>query len=84
MEQFVKDNNLSTFAELREFKASYVEKHDTAWQELTDTKERISYLQTLLRIYDEDYAPYIKFNKEYWAQDGYWRNDSIRKCIPES
>jgi len=41
--------------------------------------ERISYLRNLLRIYDEDYSPYIKFNKEYWAQDGYWAKRQYKK-----
>lgn len=80
MENFIAENHLSTFAELKEFKEGYVAKHDASWQELTDMNERISYLRNLLRIYDEDYSPYIKFNKEYWAQDGYWAKRQYKKA----
>ena len=71
MENFVKQNGLSTFEELREFKAGLVPKFDNESAEITKTSERISYLKTLIRIYEENYEPYIKFNKERWAQPNY-------------
>ena len=80
MENFVKENNLSTFTELREFKSELEPKYVKESNELSKTSERVSYLKDLVRFYDEKYQPYIKFNKELWANENYFARKKYEKA----
>lgn len=67
MENFITDRNITTFAELKEYKSGEEKKFENASATMDELSERISYLKRLLSIYNEHYEPLIKFNKEYWA-----------------
>ena len=80
MENFVKENNLSTFAELREFKVGLEPKYVKESNELSNISERVSYLKDLVNFYEEKYQPYIKFNKELWASENYFARKKYEKA----
>ena len=82
MEQFVSDIGVTTFEELRAFKAEQEVKYKEIIGERTEMRDRMSYLEDLLRAY-EKYEPYIKFHKEQWELKGFARKQYERKHMGE-
>lgn len=82
LETFVKTEGISTFDELKEFKA----KREKECEELTtkrhNTSDRMEYLKRLLDEYGK-YEPYIKFNKEQYSLKRWARKKYEREHIAE-
>ena len=72
MERFVREEGLTSFDDLKAYKAE----HEKIWDEMTAgrnrAQERISYLEGLLEAYSK-YEPYIKYHKEQHSLKGWAR-----------
>lgn len=47
---------------------------------MSKISERVSYLKELVSFYEEKYQPYIKFNKELWANENYFARKKYEKA----
>ena len=70
MEKFVERTGLTSFEEMKSFKEEQTVKYNEIHDQMTDNRERISYLTRLLDTYKE-YEPYKKVNDEYWKLKGF-------------
>ena len=70
MEKFVERTGLTSFEEMNSFKEEQTVKYNEIHDQMTDNRERISYLTRLLDTYKE-YEPYKKVNDEYWKLKGF-------------
>ncbi len=82
MEQFVSDIGVKSFDELNNFKKEREAQYSVIVSERYDMRERIEYLEELLRVY-EKYEPYIKYHKEQWELKGWERKKYERKHMVE-
>ena len=82
MEKFVTEKGFTTFDEMKEFKKAQQSKYSKIATERTDIKQRMTYLENLLSVY-EKYEPYIQYHKEQWALKGFERKKYERKHIAE-
>ena len=82
MEKFVIDNGFQSFVDLNAFKKEQEEKYEELYCMRSEKRERINYLEKLLKAYD-DYEPYIKYNKELFELKGFARKKYKRNHLPE-
>lgn len=83
MEQFVHNMGLTTFEELAKFKKDEVAKYEVVAEDRETLFSRYDYLDKLISVYDEQYAPYKQFNDEKWKLKGFARKLYERKHIGE-
>ena len=83
MEQFVHNMGLTTFEELAKFKKDEVAKYEAVADDRETLFSRQEYIEKLLSVHEEQYAPYKQFNDEKWKLKGFARKLYERKHIGE-
>ena len=83
MEQFVHNMGLTTFEELAKFKKDEVAKYEAVADDRETLFSRLEYIEKLLSVHEEQYAPYKQFNDEKWKLKGFARKLYERKHIGE-